>query len=93
MSIYSEHRKGKQMTREELKQKYNKKIGEEFETEGFKLRVVKNLKANCKGCHFEDKDVCYKLNLPFCNAVHREDKTPVIFVEVSKNKKYKGDKR
>ena len=61
-----------------------RKIGETFEFEGKKLKVMKDEKGSCDGCFFDNEDDCSSRNptAGICNGYRRTDKKPVIFVEV-----------
>ena len=60
-----------------------RKIGETFEFEGKKLKVMKDEKGSCDGCFFDNEDDCCIRNptAGTCNGYTRTDKEPVIFVE------------
>ena len=60
-----------------------RKIGETFEFEGKKLKVMKDEKGSCDGCFFDKEDNCRSRNptAGTCNGYKRTDKQPVIFVE------------
>ena len=61
-----------------------RKIGETFEFEGKKLKVMKDEKGSCDGCFFDNEDDCSSRNptAGICNGYKRTDKKPIIFVEV-----------
>lgn len=62
-------------------------LGEEFEMDGKKLRVDKSQSASCEGCVLEMTDCFRKLDMEetygLCMGDTREDRTDVIFREVS----------
>ena len=61
-----------------------RKIGETFEFEGKKLKVMKDEEGSCDKCFFFKEDNCRSRNptAGICNGYRRTDKKPVIFVEV-----------
>ena len=61
-----------------------RKIGETFEFEGKKLKVMKDEEGSCDKCFFFKEDNCRSRNptAGICNGYKRTDKKPVIFVEV-----------
>lgn len=71
---------------EEIKER---KVGEIFEYQGKKLKVVETKDSTCHNCYFADGDCdCDYENtrkvLGVCLSETRTDKKPVIFVEVKK---------
>ena len=72
-----------------------RKIGEEFEYNGVRLKVVEE--NNCNHCYFRDKhenEVCYRSEFifvsGFCSKLRRKDCNSVQFVEI-KNEKMKDE--
>ena len=63
-----------------------RKIGETFEYEGKKLKVVETEKNLCFDCYFYDGVSCQKtfIECGKCGQGSRSDCKPVIFVEVDK---------
>ena len=61
-----------------------RKIGEVFECDGKKLKVIEDPLDECDGCYFANKGVCtYRLNIRgFCEEMNREDRCAVIFKEI-----------
>lgn len=62
-----------------------KPIGEGFEFEGFKLKVVKSMDSSCFGCHFNAIRWCKYQNvkgLGACDRADRSDNNYVKFVKV-----------
>lgn len=59
-----------------------RKIGEVFEYQGKKLKVVETKDSTCYNCYFANRD-CEKTKkvLGACIRERRTDKKPVIFVE------------
>ncbi len=59
-------------------------IGEVFQYDSVKLRVVKNWKNKCNGCYFENKHICSKYRdlLGYCSSFCRDDNRDVIFREI-----------
>lgn len=60
-------------------------IGNVFEFEGTKLKVVKTIHCLCNGCYFSENDRC-NINTPkiagICDKEDRKDKNFVIFIKV-----------
>lgn len=66
-----------------------RKIGEQFEYNGVRLKVVKAKDHYCTGCYFYDEATgcrCIELveTIGYCTAINREDKKYVNFKEVKK---------
>ena len=59
-----------------------RKIGETFEFEGHKLKVVDADSSGCRGCFFYKRDCTSGDVRGFCAELYRTDKENVIFVEV-----------
>ena len=59
-----------------------RKIGETFEFEGHKLKVVDADSSGCRGCFFYKRDCTSGDVRGFCAKLYRTDKESVIFVEV-----------
>ena len=64
-----------------------RKILEEFEHDGVKLKVVKEKKIPCAGCYFNDKGIScgerrVRKAIGYCNASSRSDGQYVIFKKV-----------
>lgn len=64
-----------------------RKVGEEFEHDGVKLKVVKEKKMPCAGCYFNDKAIScgerrVRKDIGYCNASSRSDGKYVIFKKV-----------
>lgn len=60
-------------------------IGDVFEFEGIKLKVVKSKNPSCQGCFFNTERECWCQNSKAtgtCNKYDRKDKNYVIFVKV-----------
>ena len=57
------------------------KIGDTFEYEGKKLKVVEAERNTCFGCYFSDGACCNNTELGHCGGENTDYK-PVIFVEV-----------
>ena len=64
-----------------------RKIGEQFEYNGVRLKVVKAKDHYCTGCYFYDEATgcrCIGLieTLGYCSRARREDGTYIIFKEM-----------
>ena len=61
-------------------------IGEQFDYDEIKLKVIKRKKDSCKGCYFKNIISCrFKkiVNITgFCGKTYRKDKTNIIFKKV-----------
>lgn len=60
-------------------------VGDIFEFEGTKLKVVKSRNSSCQGCFFNTEKECWYQNSKVtgtCNKYDRKDKNYVIFVKV-----------
>lgn len=61
-------------------------IGDIFEFEGTKLKVVKSKNYSCRGCYFNSERMCTFQNVEVCGACVNEDRSDnnyVVFVKVS----------
>lgn len=61
-----------------------RKIGETFDYNGRKLKVIESKSNGCDGCFFDEQHIpCSKNTLGYCGSEFRTDKKEIIFVETT----------